>query len=73
VLTVSFNISNIVDDINDASDQAEKDSPQDCDQHCIKICQFAIKDQRCKDEDIFSPLFWSHCFEDGSQHSGMIA
>lgn len=75
VLAVGFYVGQIVDEVDDAGEQAEDSYASQGGEEGGEIGQFAVEDEGGKDEDVFGPLFGAHGFEEGNQHrkSGKIS
>jgi len=63
MLSVLFNINQIIDEIDTARDQAKEQKSQTGAEKGVGVEQLQIKYQCGKDKDVFCPLLGSHRFQ----------
>lgn len=71
MLAVSFDVGDVVDDVDNAGDQAEQGKPAQSSQERGPLEKLFVEDKRKKDEGVLRPLARTHGFEQGAKH-GLI-
>jgi hypothetical protein len=72
VLTVCLNIHDVVDQVNDAGDQAKQGKSSQGVQKSRRDHELFVEYERKEDKGIFCPLTRTHAFKEGTKHDVIL-